>query len=72
MSNKNREYEVWEKEIGYKWKLVTTFPTIDEAKDLIWELESEKNKDCHPCEELDFMYRIVRAKKRLNGVPPKL
>lgn len=72
MSNKNREYEVWEQEQGYNWKLVATFPTIDEAKNLIGHLNSEKNIDCHPLEEPDFIYRIVRAQKRQKGLPPKL
>lgn len=73
MSNKNREYEVWEQEHGYynRWKLIATFPTRDEAKELIGHLDSEKDSDCHPLENPDFMYRIVRAKKRLKGLPPK-
>lgn len=71
MSNKNREYEVWEQEHGYKWKLIATFPTMDEAKELIGHLDSEKNFDCHPLEEPNFTYRIVRTKKRQKGIPPK-
>lgn len=72
MSDKNREYEVWEQEIGYEWKLVATFPTIDEAKELIKKHACEKNADCYPAYDVDYIYRIKRAKNRLKGVPPKL
>lgn len=73
MSNKNREYEVWEQEIGYEWKLVAAVPTIDEAKELIAKLDSEKNADCYSSYDVDFIYRVKRAKKKLaKREPPSL
>lgn len=67
MSNKRHEYEVWELEVcnvTSKWRLVATLPTKAEAEELVFKLDHEKNMDCYPYYEEDYIYRIKRVKKK--------